>query len=164
MKKTVTFLFVLIAFFIKTNLLVAQDLEGVVKSTDLQVEPYSKWYFEYFEIAHPNDAVLARTRDLLNEKKIVVVFGTWCKDSKMWVPYFFRMLDLMQYDPSKVLLIAVNRDKKARDMDLSKYKIERVPTFIIYDKNENELGRIVETPRYSLEEDLLEILKNNAKE
>ena len=77
----------------------------------------------------------------------------------MWVPYFFRMLDLMQYDPSKVLLIAVNRDKKARDMDLSKYKIERVPTFIIYDKNENELGRIVETPRYSLEEDLLEIYK-----
>ena len=36
--------------------------------------------------------------------------------------------------------------------------IERVPTFIIY-RGEKEIGRIVETPKKSLERDLWNIVK-----
>ncbi len=147
------------AIFGGNNRLTAQDLEGIIKLSDLQSEPYSKWYFDNFYAAHPNDAVLSKIKGLLQDKKITVVMGTWCSDSKMWVPYFYRMLELMNYDPEKVTLIAVNKDKKAEGVDLSKYKIERIPTFIIYDKDGKELGRIVESPRYSIEKDLLEILE-----
>jgi len=42
-------------------------------------------------------------------------------------------------------------------MDISALKIERVPTFIVYD-GIKELGRIIETPAETLEEDLLMIL------
>ena len=38
--------------------------------------------------------------------------------------------------------------------------IQRVPTFIIY-KNNIESGRIIETPKTSLEQDLVNILTGN---
>jgi len=159
MKKIIVLLLIATNFAFWKADSVAQDLEGVIQLSDLQSEPYAKWYFDNFEAAHPNDAVLSKIRGLIKDKKIVIVMGTWCGDSKMWVPYFFRMLELMDYDQSKVKIIAINRDKKAEGVDLSKYKIERIPTFIIYDKDGKELGRIVESPRYSLEDDLLEILE-----
>ncbi len=159
MKKFLFLLLVAASFVFGNSQATAQDLEGIIKLSDLQSEPYSKWYFDNFHAAHPDDAVLSKIKGLLQDKKIVIVMGTWCGDSKMWVPYFYRMLELMDYDPGKVTLIAINRDKKAEGVNLEKYKIERIPTFIIYDKNGKELGRIVESPRYSLEKDLLEILE-----
>lgn len=42
------------------------------------------------------------------------------------------------------------------------YEIKKIPTFIVFDQNENELGRIIEKKKSnSLEEDILEIISNN---
>jgi uncharacterized protein (DUF1015 family) len=51
----------------------------------------------------------------------------------------------------------VDRTKTVEKMEL---EIEKVPTFIVY-RNGEEIGRIIETPIKSMEEDLYEILKNN---
>ena len=166
MKKIISTFSVVLIFLLSAMSVYAQDydLEGVIKLTDLQQEPFSKWFNENYAAAHPNDAVLSKIKPLLKDKKMTIVMGTWCSDSRMWVPYFFRMLDLMNYDDEDVKIIALDRDKTADGVDMSKYKIERIPTFIIYDKSGKELGRIVESPRYSLEKDLLEILNKDAKE
>ncbi|MBN1650362.1 MAG: thioredoxin family protein [Bacteroidales bacterium] len=88
--------------------------------------------------------------------RILVVFGTWCGDSKMNVPDFFKVADLAQI--SNVKYLAVNRKKNANGVDMSKMHIERVPTFIVY-RGDNEIGRIIENPNYTLENDLVAILK-----
>lgn len=87
---------------------------------------------------------------------VLVVFGTWCGDSKANVPDFFKVAD--QANITKVKYLAVNRKKKAGDIDMSKLDIQFVPTFIVY-KGDVEIGRIIESPSYTLEHDLVEMLK-----
>jgi thiol-disulfide isomerase/thioredoxin len=89
---------------------------------------------------------------------ILVVFATWCGDSRAYVPEFYKIAD--QAHLKNVKYLAVNRKKTAGDIDMSKMDIQRVPTFIVY-QGENEIGRIIESPNYSLENDLVEILKKH---
>jgi thiol-disulfide isomerase/thioredoxin len=166
MKKLFLFALLSMAFLLPTQFVLAQDdiLEGKITFDDLRQEPFSSWFAEFYNSAHPNDGILSKTKPLLKDKKITIVMGTWCGDSKRWVPYFSRMLDLMKYDEKNVEIIAINKKKMAKGIDMSKYHIERIPTFIVYDKSGKELGRIVESPAKTLEEDLYEILMKNAKE
>ena len=87
---------------------------------------------------------------------ILVVFATWCGDSKEQVPDFFKIAD--QAKISNVKYLAVNRKKKAGNIDMSQMDIQLVPTFIVF-KGDIEIGRIIETPIYTLENDLVAILK-----
>jgi len=48
--------------------------------------------------------------------------------------------------------------KKLVFFDIDNLDIKRVPTFIIYENGE-EIGRIIETPKKSLEKDLEKIVK-----
>ena len=64
----------------------------------------------------------------------------------------------MGYNTKNITLIGVNSDKNALSVNVENFNIKLVPTFIIYQKD-NELGRIVESPNKSLEEDLWKIVK-----
>ena len=66
-------------------------------------------------------------------------------------------MDLVGFNYRKLELIAVDRDKKAGDLDIAELKIERVPTFIFY-KKKKELGRIIEVPYDLIEKDILKII------
>jgi uncharacterized protein (DUF1015 family) len=83
--------------------------------------------------------------------------GTWCSDSEMNVPIFFHVIDRAALAKENIRIFCVDRTKTVEEMELN---IEKVPTFIVYRKGE-EIGRIIESPTKSMEEDLYEILKNN---
>ena len=88
---------------------------------------------------------------------IEIFFGTWCSDSRRDVPRFFKILDKTQFvQPEKVKLWAVDRTKKLNNGLTEKRQIEFVATFIIF-MDGKEIGRIVEQPETSLEEDILNI-------
>jgi hypothetical protein len=88
---------------------------------------------------------------------VTLIMGTWCDDSKEQVPRFYKILDMLQFDYSKLSLICVDRKKSAPDIDLAGMNIKLVPTFIFY-RNYKEIGRITETPARSLEKDMLGIM------
>ena len=54
-------------------------------------------------------------------------------------------------------MIAVDRTKEEPKAEVEGYEIEYVPTLIFY-REQKEIGRIIETPELSLEEDILAIL------
>ena len=87
-----------------------------------------------------------------------LVLGTWCGDSKEQVPRFFKIYDMAKLD-FPVELICVDRQKLAGETDISQLGIEKVPTFIFF-RNGAEIGRIIETPLHSLEQDMLTIFKH----
>lgn len=116
---------------------------------------FAQWYTTEYENYKPDEKIL----NLINLEgvEIVCVLGTWCPDSRREVPRFIKILDELKFDLKNLQMICVDRKKLAEGIDVENYVIERVPTFIFY-KSESEIGRIIETPKETLEIDLLEIL------
>ncbi len=128
--------------------------EGLTSFPEFK-EMYDPLYAAYM----PDAATMIELKKLVKNEKIKIVLGSWCGDSKVNVPNFFKVLDALHFKEKNVEIIAVDGHKKAENGLLEGLNIERVPTFIVYDKNGKELGRIVEHPKATLEADLLEILK-----
>ena len=119
---------------------------------------FSQWFNEEYKNYHPDATVVKAIAKKINKTTITLVFGSWCGDSKMQVGRFYKILDEAGYKSYTVKVIAVTRDLKGGDTSISDLNIQRIPTFIIYFKNK-EIGRIVESPKVSLETDLATILK-----
>ena len=92
-----------------------------------------------------------------NDIDIVILFGSWCPDSQREVPRFLEILKIVDYPMDMLTILAVDRNKVINGIDVSKYDLKFVPTFIIM-KDGKELGRIIEEPKVSLGSDLMEIL------
>ena len=104
-----------------------------------------------------DEATMLQLSKSLKGVKITIVLGTWCGDSKEWVPRFLKILDELHYKNKNLTLIAVDRTKSATGTNVNELKIDRVPTFIFFKKN-HELGRIIETPEGILEKHILKIV------
>lgn len=122
--------------------------------------PFSKWYMsEYKSYDLDSLQIDSLKNEIDNETRAVIVFGTWCSDSRREFPRFMKILNNIGFNKGNLKLICVDRNKKSDDIDISVYEIKLIPTFILYHK-ELEIGRIIETPQISLEKDLLKILSN----
>ncbi len=99
-------------------------------------------------------------RNKLDNISIVLFMGTWCGDSKEQVPRFYMIMDMLTYDTHSIKIYCNKRGKYADDPYAYQFNILKIPTFIIF-KDGVEIGRIVETPKVSLEKDLLEIISNH---
>ena len=134
-------------------------LVGICSRADLLNCDFANSYNEEYPAYNPNSEVMAALKDKTAGIKCVIILGTWCGDSKEQVPRFLKIMDLLGSTFDELTIIAVDRNKDVPDMNIKdQYKIEKVPTFIFY-RDDKEIGRIVETPKETLEKDLLEILK-----
>ncbi len=88
---------------------------------------------------------------------VLVFFGTWCPDSRREVPRFLKIADKTHMPAAQIKLYGLDRSKKSADGLTERYGIERVPTFI-FQKGEEEIGRITEFPVTTIEGDMLSIL------
>lgn len=137
-------------------------LNGTINIEDLKQEPYSIWFTKNHQ-RYKLDTITSKeikNNNLLEDITITIFLGTWCGDSKRLLPRFYKVLDSIGYDTSKIQLIAVDKEKKTYDGLSEKMRIDYVPTFVFY-KDNKELNRIVEFTVESLELDILKILKNN---
>ena len=89
--------------------------------------------------------------------RVLVILGTWCKDSKRDVPRFFKIADQAKLGLDNVTFVAVDRTKKDSEGLTEKHKIERVPTFVFF-RGDAEIGRVTEKPTTTLEADIAAIL------
>jgi len=134
-------------------------LVGKVNRAEIQKGEFASFFYSEYRKYHPNQEILSKLKNGIYNKSILVVLGTWCHDSQEQVPRFFKILDQLDYNTSLVEIICVDRKKAAGTTDISHLDIERVPTFIFY-ADDIEVGRIIETPVLSIEEDLLNILND----
>ncbi|MCF8302441.1 MAG: thioredoxin family protein [Bacteroidales bacterium] len=104
-----------------------------------------------------NEYLVSKIDPLIQQTDIVIVLGTWCSDSKREVPRFIKILEHANYPFERLEMICVDRNKETGDISIESLNIEYVPTFILYSKGK-EIGRIIESPEQSLEEDLFEHL------
>lgn len=169
MKNLVRIGFLLIILFIGSNRVwsqepdtIASDFQGLVgevSRSQLQNSEFKNSFYDEYRSYEPSDEAIQKLSDLIYNYRITVVMGTWCSDSKMQVPRFFKILDQLDYNTSKIRIICVDKDKLAGNLDISSLSIKYVPIFIFKMGNE-EKGRIVESPETTLEGDMIRILSD----
>ncbi len=138
---------------VEKAILIGYCTEEGISSSPIFSNYYSKEYNNYT----PKLDFLETLTDDLNNVRIVIIFGSWCPDSQREVPRFMRILDELNYPLDSLSIICVNRLKTVPDVDIKRYMVEFVPTIIFYRDN-FEIGRIVESPMETLEDDMASIL------
>lgn len=137
------------------------SLVGVAKKERLTQIPYSVWFNRTYDRYKTNKTTLENLKKNNSNITMQIFMGTWCSDSRREVPRFYKILEEQAFDLEHVELLMVDYEKETYDQLQKGKNIIRVPTFIIYE-NGNEIGRIVETPQESLEEDLYKIINKEA--
>lgn len=133
-------------------------LLGDINPDWLYREPHGEWYSRGINEYVPDSTVMKEVKKLNTEGlTITIVLGTWCPDSRREVPHFMKIVDLWGFPLEKIRMIGVDINKIAPLGEFSLLDIQRVPTFIFYEKN-IEVGRIIEVPVTSLEQDMVKIL------
>lgn len=121
---------------------------------------FSWWWSSEYNLYSVDSSLVSMIETKLENVHIEIVLGTWCSDSRREVPRLFKILDATNYPTDSVTMISVDRDKVGLANEVEGLQIDFVPT-IIFNKNGNESGRIIEMPYNTLEEDILEILSNS---
>ena len=124
---------------------------------DIQIQ---KLFTEYplFKLRYENYAVTDQINlSDLDDISVVIIFGTWCHDSKREVPRMLRILDAAGLTLEKISLIGVDINKQEPNGRGEFYNLKNTPTLILL-KNGKEVGRIIERPKISLEADLINLM------
>ncbi len=134
-----------------------EDLIGTIDKLTLLETPYRPWYQKNYSSYSPDKSTSEALIKALNGIQVKVFMGTWCHDSQREVPRLIKILDNANFDLSELSLVALSIDKNTPKGLEKGLNIQRTPTIIFF-KDEIEIGRIVETPRETLESDMLKIV------
>ena len=114
-----------------------------------------------------NDEAMKELDFLMNdfEGSIVVYSAYWClRDCAVVVPRLKAVVDSLENKPRYTIRGGIKVDRLSRKFlgldELEPLKISRVPITILFNKNGEEIDRIVEQPKEELEADLVEMLKD----
>lgn len=167
MKYIITLLFL----SLHVNMLIAQDfvrekdrkdghplLRGKLTFNDLLKETTCNWLYEGAQAYNPQTEAINTLNQICKDYRFVVFIGTWCEDTQELLPKLYKTILDAGIAKESIEMYGVNRNKKALKQEEDVYKIERVPTIIVLHQK-REIGRITETVKNSIEEDLVQIIK-----
>ncbi len=105
----------------------------------------------------PDKNAVAKIKRIKEPLSILMFLGTWCGDSQRESPKLLKILDMAKSSKISITIYGVDASKNDGGGLTKKYDIQRVPT-IIFLKGGKELGRIIEFPNGTMEEDFLSIV------
>lgn len=132
-------------------------LIGACNRVGLQNDLFKQWFDAGYENYKPDASTIKELKKLKKDFSATIIIGTWCKDTKEQMPRFYKIADEMGLNEKNIRLIAVNRSKSAGDVNTENFNVTKIPLFVFY-KGDVEVGRVIETPTFSLEKDMLFVL------
>ena len=133
-------------------------LSGKIDRSILESDTAFAWFKENMKWGEADPSAVEAFKKNNSKFSLVILMGTWCHDSNNLIPKLYRLLDKSGYPESKVLLIAVDRNKKAYKNIQAKYNFSNTPTFIVL-QNGKEIGRVTEYGKTGfMEKELGEII------
>lgn len=138
-------------------------LTGRIDKNDLQQAPHVAWFDPMYQSYKPNEKALKTIQENINDYEIIMFMGTWCADSQLEVPKFYKLLDLSNFDLDNLEVTALREDKTLADDSQKKFDVVYVPT-IIFLKDGEEVGRFVEYAQEELEKDIAKIVSGQEYE
>ena len=134
-------------------------LIGKCNRNAFEKDMFKKWFTDEYENYNTDNIQIEKLKKSSkpDDTEILIIFGTWCHDSRRELPRFYKIADELDYSKFNIKLVAVDTKKSSRDKSLEGIEFTRIPTFIFFN-NGKETGRIVESVKVSLESDISEIL------
>ncbi|MEP1085243.1 hypothetical protein [Algoriphagus sp.] len=134
----------------------AGDFELDILRTDTTYQVWFDQYSEVFQLSGKNTDWKKR----FVNTEVEIFLGTWCGDSKRWVPQFVKLWKEIGLEENQLKFTALydgeEHYKQGPNGEEKGKLIHRVPTFI-FTENDQEYARIVEFPVNDLETDLAQI-------
>ncbi len=132
------------------------ELVGRLTPEEL-LEKVPEWQ-SFFAAYSPDLEIVANLQKVSEEVTVEIFLGTWCPDCRQHVSAYLKLMDMVNNPLIRTTFTGIPRDRSARPPYTEDRNIERVPTFIVFFRNQ-EIGRIIETPQVSVEADLWKILQ-----
>jgi thiol-disulfide isomerase/thioredoxin len=132
-----------------------QMLVGKITQDELYKE--CPVFAEHGNMYAPDPLVIDKIKAIREKIDILLFVGTWCPDSQKEAPKILKILKMADNPNFSIAIYGVDRAKKDGQGLTETHAVERVPTTIFF-KDGKELGRIVEYPEMSPEEDFLRIV------
>lgn len=112
----------------------------------------------------PDAAVVEALRKVDRPATVTLVFGTWCGDSKEFVPHLLKALHAAANPKLTARLVALDNDFRRPAEVIQGRRILNVPTILVDGPGGGEIGRYVETPAGdSVEADVVAILSGKPR-
>jgi thiol-disulfide isomerase/thioredoxin len=131
-------------------------LMGTITRSLLTENSFGEWFNKSYEIHKLDQKTLDKVNKDFSNNKILIILGTWCGDSREFVPPFLKILDNLNFPESNLKMVSVNRQKQGIADEVKDLEVKLVPLFIFY-RDGKEIGRIIESPKEGLEKDFLRI-------
>lgn len=129
--------------------------------TKRQIGKFLSKYPEYktsVGLYNPEKYVIEKIRGNLEDLEIKVFYGEWCPDCRLELPRFISVINVLDTDDMDIEFIELKRNKNDWIEKANEHKVFAVPTFVFF-RYGNEIGRIIERPRVSMEWDFAEIVQ-----
>jgi thioredoxin 1 len=110
-----------------------------------------------------SEDTIARLTEIKGTYGIKAFLGTWCHDSEREIPVLLDIIKTAQNPNLQLSLIALNMDKEDPKGLAKQYRVKYTPTIVI-EADGIEIGRIVERPENTLEDDILSIINSSIGE
>ena len=119
---------------------------------------------QLLDVYQPVPAAVAALAGEQRPVTMTVVFGTWCGDSKEFVPRILKTVHAAANPRISVKLVALDNDFLHPQDVIARWRVINVPTVIV-ESGGVEVGRITETPAAkTMEEDVAAILAGKPAE
>jgi len=135
-------------------------IKGECSFDDLLRQPTFNWLQKGSINYKPDTAKLSYLKRHIKDYEIVVFMGTWCDDTKAILPKLYKILQLTGYPMNNYTMYGVDRAKTTKFVEHKLYKIENVPTIMLF-RNNQEIGRITESLKKSVESDLAQLIDDD---
>ena len=143
--------------FLMAGLALAQtELVGPL-TPDVILEKIPEWK-PFVDGYSPRLDIVSRLQEVPEVVRVEIYLGAWCPDCRQHVSAYIKIMDMVRNPMIRTTYTGLPRDRAARGPYTEGKNIERIPTFIVFLRDQ-EVGRIIETPARSVEEDLWAILE-----
>ena len=134
-------------------------LIGEIQLEDLQQPAFTSWFEGNHKGYNPDPDVMEQLRPLMDDVSIMLFMGTWCHDSQREVPRLMKLLQLVEFNASNLRIISLSTNKTSPSGIEQVFNIKRTPTIVLFHED-TDIGRVVERPQTTLEQDMFAIIAN----
>src|SRR5690606_9300411 len=107
-------IFLILSFGTCLNLFAQEIITGPATLDALIASDHRAWFDKNYQAYQPDISVIQSFPVSKKNISIKIVAGTWCSDSRILLPQFYKVMDLWQFNHQNIELIFTDKNKQVK--------------------------------------------------